>query len=82
MKTKKNKFVLPVFAMLLAAGFAFASESKVVERDAYYNIPGTANWGHTTVGEECYTGGAVPCKFLGQQLYAAPNFGSMELYKP
>lgn len=82
MKTKKIKFVLPVFAILLAVGFAFSTESKVVERDAYYNIPGTANWEKTTVGEECFTLGAIKCEFFGHQLYSAPNSGSMELSKP
>ncbi|RXJ45686.1 DUF6520 family protein [Gelidibacter gilvus] len=82
MKTKVFKSVMPVFVMLMAVGLAFATERIVVERDAYYNIPGTTNWEHTTVGDECFTGGANACSFLGQQLYAAPDFNSMKLMKP
>lgn len=82
MKTKFLKLVLPAFAIMMAIGLAFATEDKVVVRDAYYNIPGTQNWEHTTVEDECYSGGSNACLFMGQQLYSEPDFSSTELSKP
>lgn len=82
MKSSFLKIVLPAFAILLAVGLAFATEDKIVVRDAYYNIPGTQNWGHTTVEDACYSGGSNACMYLEQQLYSEPSFGSTELRKP
>lgn len=82
MKKHLLKIVLPAFAIVMAVGLAFATEDQVVERNAYYNIPGTQNWEQVTVADECYTGGNNACEYLGQQLYTEPDFDSMELSKP
>ena len=68
MKTKIFNFVLPVFAILLAVGFAFATEANIVSQTAYYNHP-ILGAQSTTVGDECQPDNANPCTFNGQQLY-------------
>jgi len=68
MKTKIFKFMLPVFAMLLAVGFAFATEVKTVSQTAYYNHP-TAGWQSVVTGDECQDQSGFACTFNGFQLY-------------
>lgn len=68
MKTKIFKFMLPVFAMLLAVGFAFATEVKTMSQTAYYNHPITG-WQSVVIGNECQDRSGFECKFNGYQLY-------------
>ncbi|MCK7591278.1 DUF6520 family protein [Subsaxibacter sp. CAU 1640] len=68
MKTKIFKFMLPVFAMLLAVGFAFATDVKTVSQTAYYNHP-TLGVQSITIGDECQVQSGIDCKFNGLQLY-------------
>tara|TARA_R110001583_G_scaffold49447_7_gene154880 strand:- start:3361 stop:3603 length:243 start_codon:yes stop_codon:yes gene_type:complete len=71
MKTKFIKFVLPALAIVMALGFAFASEAETESRIAYYDHP-ILGVQSTMVENECGTGNAIACKFNGHQLYAEP----------
>lgn len=75
MKTKIFKFVLPVFAILLAVGFAFATEATIVSQTAYYDHP-ILGVQSTMVGDECDLEGEINCQFNGFQLYAEPTLVS------
>lgn len=69
MKTKVFKSVMPVFAMLLAMGMAFATDTDREVRTGYYQDPflGVQS---ITIGDECKVQSGVDCKFNGHQLYA------------
>ncbi|AWX43631.1 hypothetical protein HME9304_00622 [Flagellimonas maritima] len=81
MKTNVFKFILPAFAILLAVGFAFATEHTTVAQEAHYFLPGQG-WQSTTVEDECYQGSSIPCEYNGIQLYSEPDFASIQLRKP
>lgn len=68
MKTKMFKLILPAFAMLLAVGFAFATDNSSVNQLAFYE---TSSGVHSvTIGDECQPNNEVDCKYMGFQLYA------------
>ncbi|MDE3741151.1 DUF6520 family protein [Maribacter polysaccharolyticus] len=71
MKTKFFKFMLPALAIVMALGFAFASEAETVSRIAYYNHP-ILGVQSTMVENECGQGSEISCQFNGHQLYAEP----------
>lgn len=71
MKTRFLKLVLPAFAILLAVGLAFATESNTVSQVAYYQGPSGVM--SVTVSDECIQGGAIKCTYFGNQLYAEPT---------
>ncbi|MGV8815350.1 MAG: DUF6520 family protein [Gelidibacter sp.] len=68
MKTKVLKFVLPVFAILLAVSFAFATETIPVSQIGYYNHP-ISGWQEVNVGMECQPQAGINCTFNDFQLY-------------
>jgi len=68
MKTRFFKFVLPVFAILLAVSFAFATETKPMSQPAYYLHP-ISGWIEVTVGMECQPQAGVNCTYDDFQLY-------------
>lgn len=68
MITKFFKFVLPVFAVLLAVSFAFSTETKPVDQEAYYFHP-ISGWQQVTVGLECQDQAGTNCTFNNFQLY-------------
>jgi len=72
MKTKFFKFVLPVFALLMAVSFAFATKSTRV-LTAYYFNPSTG-WQTTVVSDDCNRPAGQPCKIGAYQLYADMSF--------
>lgn len=69
MKTKVLKSILPAFAILLAIGFAFATEAEPVSQTAYYEHP-VSGVQSVTIGNECQDQSGIDCKFNGYQLYA------------
>ncbi len=68
MKTKIFKFILPIFAMLLAVGFAFATDVKTVSQTAYYNHP-VLGVQSVTIGDECKVQSGFNCEFNGYPLF-------------
>lgn len=68
MKTNILKLVLPAFAILLAVGLAFATETDSSDQTAYYQDSSGIH--SITIGDDCVKNGANPCKFNGHQLYA------------
>lgn len=79
MKTKILKSVLPALAILMAVGFAFATEVDSTSRIAYYEHP-LLGVQSVMVGSECNINGEIDCTFNGQQLYAEPTL-QIELRK-
>jgi hypothetical protein len=71
MKTRFLKLVLPAFAILLAVGLAFATESNTVSQVAYYQTPSGVM--EVTIGEDCTINGDISCTYFGYQLYAEPT---------
>lgn len=80
MKTKILKFVLPVFAVLVAVSFAFATKSTSVDQIGHYYEP-LLGWQSIVVGSECGFDGEVPCKYMGKQLYSQRDTSSQEFRK-
>lgn len=80
MKTRVLKAFLPLFAMLLGVGLAFAAETKPVSQTAHYYNP-NQGWESIMVDDSCFDGGVIACKFAGFQLYAERDFGSTALHK-
>jgi hypothetical protein len=80
MKTKIFKFVLPAFAVLMAIGFAFATEAKIMFQQAYYQHP-VLGWQPATADSGCGASGAIACEFNGYQLYSQPSLSSTALRK-
>lgn len=80
MKTKLLKSVLPTLAIVLAMGLAFASEHKIVEREAHYYLPGQG-WQTIMVTSACQDDGKIACTFGGLQLYSEDSFASVALRK-
>ncbi len=69
MKSKVLKFVLPVFAILLAISISFASsEASLDDSTDYYNHP---ILGATLVpgGTNCPTQGTIKCKYNGFDVF-------------
>lgn len=80
MKTKILKFVLPVFAVLVAVSFAFATKSTSDSQLGHYLDP-FLGWQSIVVGPECGFDGEVPCKYMGKQLYSQQDTDSQEFRK-
>lgn len=57
MKTKMFKLILPIFAMLLAVGFAFASEGINQTQSGYVDTP----FGPKHIQTDCVDDGTVQC---------------------
>lgn len=74
MKTRFLKLVLPAFAILLAVGLAFATESNTVSQVAYYQSPSGVM--QVTVSNECIPEGQINCTYFGYQLYAEPSLST------
>ena len=70
MKTSFFKTVLSAFAIILAVGFAFATEDLPVFKTAYYQGPNGIMT--TSVGNDCVRDGAIQCTYDGFQLYEDP----------
>lgn len=68
MKTKNFKIVLPAFAILLAIGFAFATEANSINSPAFYNHP---DLGAQPVpgGTDCPNIGTKPCLYGDYPVY-------------
>lgn len=68
MKTKVFKAILPLFAMVMAVGMAFATKSFDTNRPGYILTP----TGPMEVpgGVYCDTQVNAPCLYLGQQVFA------------
>lgn len=64
--------MLPAFAIVLAIGLAFATESDTPSQTAYYQHP-ILGVQSTTVGDECFFGSEFPCTYNGYQLYKEPE---------
>ncbi|WP_299780521.1 DUF6520 family protein [uncultured Formosa sp.] len=73
MKTKILKSVLPVFAMVLAAGLAFANDANTFSDPDYYNNPLIPGVQVITSGVDCPTSGKNPCLYNGFQVYDDMN---------
>lgn len=73
MKTRFFKFVLPVFAMLLAVSFAFAEKSTEV-LTAYYFTP--SGWQTTSTSDDCIKPTGIQCKIGAYQLYGDMSFSN------
>jgi len=71
MKTRFLKLVLPAFAILLAVGLAFATESNTVSQVAYYQGPNGVM--QVTASSDCEPFGKIDCTYFGNQLYAEPT---------
>jgi hypothetical protein len=71
MKTRFLKLVLPAFAILLAVGLAFATESNTASQVAYYQTPSGVM--QVTIGEECEPNAEISCTYFGNQLYVEPT---------
>lgn len=80
MKTKFLKFILPVFAIVMAIGLAFATEAETVYQTAYYNHP-ALGWQSAVAEDGCDAPGFIPCTFNGKQLYSQPSYSSTPLRK-
>lgn len=80
MKTNFFKSVLPVFAVLVAVGFSFATESVKVYQEAYYNHP-SLGWQSVVADPNCGVSGNTACTFQDIQLYSQPSYGSTALRK-
>jgi len=74
MKTRFLKLVLPAFAILLAVGLAFATESNTVSQVAYYQT--SSGVMEVTIGDDCEPNGDISCKYFGNQLYAEPSLST------
>lgn len=68
MKTKIFKFVLPVFALLMAVSFAFATQSSTVAQTAYYFHP-VLGWQSVIIGDDCQDQAGNNCFIGSYQLY-------------
>lgn len=74
MKTSFFKIVLPAFAILLAVGLAFATETGTVSQTAYYQHPDGVM--SVTISDDCEPYGQIDCKYFGNQLYAEPSLST------
>lgn len=74
MKTSFFKIVLPAFAILLAVGLAFATETGTVSQTAYYQHPDGVK--SVTIGDECNPIGQINCTYFGYQLYAEASLST------
>ena len=72
MKTKVLKFVMPVFAFILAMVLAFATGTKDNSRIGYYPDPVTGE--PQEINVDCDSSTDKLCKFEGIQVYAEPEF--------
>ncbi|WP_111309840.1 DUF6520 family protein [Confluentibacter sediminis] len=70
MKTKKIKSILPVFAILLAIGFAFGTEAEAFLNTGFIEGPN----GPIEVQVDCESEIQDACLFLGQQVYADEDY--------
>ncbi|MHA7944924.1 DUF6520 family protein [Formosa sp. 3Alg 14/1] len=70
MKTKFLKSVLPVFAMVLAAGLAFANDSNALNTTGYFDDPSIPGVQQVPGGTDCQMSGVIPCEYDGFQVYA------------
>lgn len=68
MKTRFFKFILPVFAMLVAVSFAFATDTTSEAQTAYYFHP-TLGWQSVVIGDDCQDQAGIACKIGAFQLY-------------
>jgi len=78
MKLRVLKTILPAFAVLLAVGLAFATESTTVYRSGHYLHP-NLGWQTVPVSNECVESGEIPCKFGIYQVYSEPSLESAPL---
>ena len=65
MKTKVLKSLLLVFAILIAVGFAFATEAATLLNTGFIDGPS----GPIEVRVDCKSEIQDPCLYLGQQVY-------------
>ncbi|MCK0125240.1 DUF6520 family protein [Gelidibacter sp. F2691] len=80
MKTKVFKSVLPLFVMIIALNFAFATQSTSVDQIGHYFEP-LLGWQSIVVGPECGPNGKDACEYMGKQLYSQPTTSSIPLRK-
>lgn len=71
MKTSFFKIVLPAFAILLAVGLSFATETTNVSSPAYYNHP-VLGVQPVPGGSDCPVSGTISCKYNGYDIFADP----------
>ena len=75
MKSKKIKFILPAFALLLAVSFAFATEAITENRQGFISTPSGPM--EVPGGVDCDSTTDDACLYLGQQVH-----GNIELSDP
>ena len=80
MKTKVFKSVLPLFVMIMAVSFAFATQSTSVDQIGHFYDP-VSGWHSVGVGPECGITGEYPCEYMGKQLYTQPDTQSPAFLK-
>ncbi|WP_338357332.1 DUF6520 family protein [Yeosuana marina] len=68
MKTKVLKSVLPILAIIMAIGLAFATEATNSSQIGYYFDPNTGAIVSTPV--DCNSTTQIPCKIDNNQVYA------------
>ncbi|GGK22032.1 hypothetical protein GCM10007962_15240 [Yeosuana aromativorans] len=73
MKTKVLKSVLPMLAIVLAIGLAFANEEKAGFDSDYYDDPLIPGVQEIPGGTDCPTTGENPCFYNGFQVYDDVN---------
>ncbi|MCX2681898.1 DUF6520 family protein [Galbibacter sp. EGI 63066] len=70
MKTKVLKSILPVFAILLVVGFAFATEADAFLNTGYIQGPS----GPIEVQVDCESEIPDACLYLDQQVFEDPEY--------
>ncbi|WP_066223747.1 DUF6520 family protein [Formosa haliotis] len=70
MKTSFFKFIMPAFAILLAVGLAFASNSTELLNVGYIQGPS----GPIQVQVDCESEVEEPCTYLEQQVFKDQNY--------
>jgi len=78
MKTRVLKTVLPILAIVLAVGLAFATEVSNSIQIGYYFDPNLGEVVSTIV--DCNSTTQIPCEIDNNQVYAEPEL-STPLYK-
>jgi hypothetical protein len=73
MKSKVLKFGLPIGAFMLAIGFAFATESKASEKEAFVTGYIFQAGQCRPAPKDCNNISATPCTYLGNQVWSVNN---------